>query len=410
MENNKGFTLVELLAVIVILGLLMAIAIPSVTKYITQSRVKTLVSTIDSYVTAATTAVNDNEFGAMSNPNVMYYIPVSNEEIDSCISLEKGGTNPFGNWKEAYVVVNYDTVNYSYDYYFTFYDDAGYGMKLTRFEDISASSNQVVNPSPVNEENITGQLNDRATNVKVLDSSSCDVSTATNGKGFTIVPDGAAYYVGVTSKKIGEYTGYTAKFEPGDKMPTTIKTGDVFVFGDYEYKYNYYYYGEGGTWEKHTAQNGWGVRVRDKTKTSYASALSKVNEEAVVQMSYTYSYCTNLLVAPEIPNSVTDMGGAFTNCTSLTSVPNLSNNAKNMNKIFYGCVSLTTAPVIPDSATNIGRAFYGCTSLTGTVTINADAPAYGSCFYNVDFAAQNLKLAGDSPLLSEIGATGINYR
>ena len=82
MENNKGFTLVELLAVIVILGLLMAIAIPSVTKYITQSRVKTLVSTIDSYVTAATTAVNDNEFGAMSNPNVMYYIPVSNEEID----------------------------------------------------------------------------------------------------------------------------------------------------------------------------------------------------------------------------------------------------------------------------------------------------------------------------------------
>ena len=31
-KNEKGFTLVELLAVIVILGLLMAIAIPSVTK------------------------------------------------------------------------------------------------------------------------------------------------------------------------------------------------------------------------------------------------------------------------------------------------------------------------------------------------------------------------------------------
>ena len=83
LENRKGFTLVELLAVIVILGLLMAIAIPSVTKYITQSRKKTLISSVDSYVTAVTTAVNDNEFGAMSNQDIMYYIPVSNNENES---------------------------------------------------------------------------------------------------------------------------------------------------------------------------------------------------------------------------------------------------------------------------------------------------------------------------------------
>ena len=128
-KNNKGFTLIELLAVIVILGLLMAIAIPSVTRYITQSRKKTLISSVDSYVTAVTTAVNDNEFGAMSKEDTMYYVPVSNEENNSCISLEKGGTNPFGNWKEAYVVVNYDAESYSYDYYFTFIDDAGYGSR-----------------------------------------------------------------------------------------------------------------------------------------------------------------------------------------------------------------------------------------------------------------------------------------
>jgi hypothetical protein len=92
----------------------------------------------------------------------MYYIPVSNEEFNSCVSLEKGGTDPFGNWVEAYVVVNYDSTNYSYDYYFTFYDDAGYGMALTKIDDIDLNGSKIKNPSPVNAENITTQLNDRA--------------------------------------------------------------------------------------------------------------------------------------------------------------------------------------------------------------------------------------------------------
>jgi prepilin-type N-terminal cleavage/methylation domain-containing protein len=156
--NKKGFTLIELLAVIVILGLLMAIAIPSVTRYITQSRLKTLVNSIDGFIQGVTTAVNDNEFGALSNGDKLYYIPVSNEAEDSCISLEKGGTDPFGEWDEAYVVVHYDAAKYSYDYFFTFIDKAGYGMALTKSDAINTNGKQIVNPAPVAKADLKTQV------------------------------------------------------------------------------------------------------------------------------------------------------------------------------------------------------------------------------------------------------------
>ena len=166
--NKKGFTLIELLAVIVILGLLMAIATPAVTRYITQSRKKTLVNSIDSFITATTTAVNNNEFGALSDSSVLYYIPVSNVENNSCISLEKGGTNPFGDWNVTYVAVHYNPDKFSYDYYFTFYDKAGYGMELIKSDAINTSGSDLKNPTTVNKTSILTLGSSGATTIKVL--------------------------------------------------------------------------------------------------------------------------------------------------------------------------------------------------------------------------------------------------
>ena len=142
MKNKKGFTLIELLAVIVILGLLMAIAIPSVTKYITQSRKKTVVSTIGNYIGALVNDVNDLTY-TFTETNTVYAVPIE------CIALERGGTNPFGAWHQsndsywAYVLVQYDDKNSSYTYGYTFKDSAGYGLYPTAQSKLNESGKQI---------------------------------------------------------------------------------------------------------------------------------------------------------------------------------------------------------------------------------------------------------------------------
>ena len=123
-ENKKvgAFTLIELLAVIIILGVLMIIAIPSVTEYIQTSRKNSYIVTAQSFIDAATTKVNSMEYEVM-DVDATYYLPTK------CISFEKGGDSPFGEFEESYVVVTYD--GKGYDYYYTGRDSANHGIVLT---------------------------------------------------------------------------------------------------------------------------------------------------------------------------------------------------------------------------------------------------------------------------------------
>ena len=124
--NKKGFTLIETLAAIVILGLIVGIAVISVSKYITQSKKKTLIKTISSYVETATILVNKGEY-KMRGENKIYALPIG------CMELEKGGKSPLGDWIPtnendnywAYVLVQYDKNELKHTFGFTFKDSSG---------------------------------------------------------------------------------------------------------------------------------------------------------------------------------------------------------------------------------------------------------------------------------------------
>ena len=130
--KNKAFTLIELLAVIIILGILMLIAIPSVTNYINNSRKNTYVGTANEFVKAASIKVNSGDLD-INDTDTIYYIPVG------AINTEGAKKSPYGDFEEAYIGVTFNGEEYTY--YWVSMDTAGMGTKnLIKISDLSSDS------------------------------------------------------------------------------------------------------------------------------------------------------------------------------------------------------------------------------------------------------------------------------
>ena len=98
----------------------MIIAIPSVTRYISDSRKASYISTAKENITGARNKVNDGKLG-MFDTDATYYIPAS------YIKTENANKSPYGEFTEAYVVVIYNGKGYKY--FWTSVDDTGEGIK-----------------------------------------------------------------------------------------------------------------------------------------------------------------------------------------------------------------------------------------------------------------------------------------
>ena len=103
--NKKGFTLVELLAVIVIMGVLMLVAIPAVSRTIENARKDTFIDIAKSYANAATTLWSADGLVCGSANTVSsavddgdYYIAIDTSDGSSApVLLDQGGKSSWGN-------------------------------------------------------------------------------------------------------------------------------------------------------------------------------------------------------------------------------------------------------------------------------------------------------------------------
>jgi len=129
-KNTKAFTLIELLAVIIILGILMIIAIPSVTSYINNSRKSAYIDTAKQVIASTRNFVNEGKVG-MYDTSATYYIPTK------CIKIENGteAKTPYGEFTKAYIIVTYEGTNYKY--YWKSVDESGVGIKsITSYDEL----------------------------------------------------------------------------------------------------------------------------------------------------------------------------------------------------------------------------------------------------------------------------------
>ena len=77
----------------------------------------------------------------------------------------------------------------------------------------------------------------------------------------------------------------------------------------------------------------------------------------VTQMTGAFSECRNLVVAPEIPDTVTSMIRTFSMCYELEKAPEIPKLVTDMTSTFSSCSRLTEAPIIPDKVTNMSYTF-----------------------------------------------------
>jgi len=130
--KNKGFTLIEILAVIMILGIIALIAIPSYTAYVNSTRRSAYFTNVKSYIESAKSGLYQREYGPLPEEGEAIIIPAKNIKLEREDTVYK---SPFAMYDDQYtyiVVVARVTTGAApsivYDYYATFLDRSSYGI------------------------------------------------------------------------------------------------------------------------------------------------------------------------------------------------------------------------------------------------------------------------------------------
>ena len=158
LKNNKGFTLVELLAVIVILGIIMAIAVPAVSSYINKSRKDAWISSANNFINAVRNKALAGKFSLPVELNEVTIVSLDMIDVDSG-KFQSAYDADYVINKSYVIIVNGNTrSNPIYQFYFAAQDTKGNYIPLTLEKDLSSKSvkSNASNTAPVSIQSLSG--------------------------------------------------------------------------------------------------------------------------------------------------------------------------------------------------------------------------------------------------------------
>ncbi len=295
-RKKSGFTLVELLAVIVILAIIMIIAIPSVLEIMTTAKQKSFVEYITKVYTAAQDKYMSDQLFNGDASCIVY-------KVKTDLGLSNTGTY------DGFVLIGSKDKDGDQKYYITLWNDEYkvYGLDYKKVDKAKLEDFVDENDDDLKIDGVAKYY---------------DCSVYTDGDGNTITADD------VEITPTGTPRGKTCTFD-GDMVP-----GAKFIDGQYTYTYK----------DKTAIENqtvGWHVVLTDKKSTEPVTTqlCSTINGEYVTSFFNTFhsSKATSIDLSSFNTSHATDLTSMFyySSATSLDVSGFDTRNVKYMGCMFY---------------------------------------------------------------------------
>ncbi len=143
--KKNGFTLIEMIAVIIILGVILLIAVPAVSSYILNSNEGVYANDISTFIQETKLEYNDKTLGPRIEENEIMLVPVS------MLTLQKGSNteSPFGKLidRQSYIIIK--RTGKSLEYYATVVDAESHGVVEVKEDEINRNKVGVVDKNTI---------------------------------------------------------------------------------------------------------------------------------------------------------------------------------------------------------------------------------------------------------------------